>query len=185
MQLTYSADRPSSCGMQERGGVSALAPPVAGRHTTARSGPLSSRREAPSAVTIHEHAGFSNVQDRTLLWATAGDRDVMEQLARHPHQVRLPAWTCVACELAWPCTPARSDLLQTLGWMKVATFSVALMDLAVKDLRALNPEQLWQRFIEWTEPPTAARESFLNPHLNRPPVVASSALAGAAAGRDT
>ena len=110
--------------------------------------------EAASAL-----ADFTTVQFRGLLWATAGDRAIVGRLAQHPHQVQVPAWTCVECQLAWPCVPARSNLLQALGWIKVATFSAALMDLAVKDLRALNPEQLWQQFIEWTEPSTATRKS--------------------------
>ncbi len=163
MHQTHPAHRPSSCVVQERGGVSALASPVADRHTTAQTFSLSSRQQNPSAVTTPEAAStladFSTVQYRGLLWATTGDRAVVGRLAQHPHQVQVPAWTCVECQLAWPCVPARSNLLQSLGWMKVATFSAALMDLAVKDLRALSPEQLWRQFIEWTEPPTAARES--------------------------
>lgn len=165
MHPTHPADRPPACSVQETGGVLALASPVADRHTTAQAFALSSRPVTPSAVSTAESArplaGSSDIQDRTLLWATAGDWDVIERLTGHPHQVRLPVWTCVACDKAWPCASARSNLLHVLGWMKVATFSAVLMELAVKDLRALNAEELWQRFIEWTEPPAEARELLL------------------------
>lgn len=148
--------------VQSHGGVPVDTPPVAGRHTTAETFSMWPRQQFPLSVTTPREANapsdFAAARYRGLLWATAGDRDGLRRLARHPHRVQFPAWMCVTCQLEWPCAPARSNLLQSLGWVKVATFSAALLGLAVKDLRTLAPEQLWKRFIEWTEPPTAVRE---------------------------
>ncbi|MET8149088.1 hypothetical protein ACIBSW_39540 [Actinoplanes sp. NPDC049668] len=98
-----------------------------------------------------------------LLWSAVGDLDVIERLGRHAHQVRIPVWTCVRCELAWPCTSARRDLLVDLGWHKVAIYSAVLMERAAKDLTSLTPKVLWHRFLEWTEPPEDVRDLLLKP----------------------
>ncbi|RSM56814.1 hypothetical protein DMB66_32870 [Actinoplanes sp. ATCC 53533] len=96
-----------------------------------------------------------------LLWATVGDLDVIERLSRQAHQVRFPTWLCSYDGQQWPCEPARSDLLLDLGWIKVAIYCAVLMERATKDLSSSTPKELWQRFIEWTEPPHEARNLLL------------------------
>ncbi|RSM37013.1 hypothetical protein DMB66_59765 [Actinoplanes sp. ATCC 53533] len=96
-----------------------------------------------------------------LLWAAVGDLDVIERLSRQAHQVRFPTWLCSYDGQAWPCEPARSDLLLDLGWIKVAIYCAVLMERATKDLSSSTPKELWQRFIEWTEPPDDARNLLL------------------------
>ena len=54
MHQTHSANCLSSCVVQKRGGVSALASSVTDRHTTAQSFSLSSRRQTPATVTTPE-----------------------------------------------------------------------------------------------------------------------------------
>lgn len=89
----------------------------------------------------------------SLLWSAVGDLDVIERLSRHAHQVQFPTGLCSRCGRAWPCGPAREDLLLDLGWIKVAIYCAVLMERAAKDLSSLGPKELWQRFLEWTEPP--------------------------------
>ncbi|MEU4215860.1 hypothetical protein [Actinoplanes sp. NPDC026623] len=92
-----------------------------------------------------------------LLWAVIGDLDVIERLSRHAHQVQLPAWACFSCGLAWPCETARMDLLLDLGWIGVAVYCSVLMERAAGDRSSMTPVELWQRFLEWTDPPEEVR----------------------------
>lgn len=99
----------------------------------------------------------------TLLWAAVGDLDVIERLSRQAHQVRFPTWLCSYDGHAWPCEPARGDLLLDLGWIKLSIYCAVMMERATKDLPSSTPKELWQRFIEWTEPPEEARNFLLKP----------------------
>ncbi len=92
-----------------------------------------------------------------LLWAAVGDLDVIERLSRQAHQVRFPTWLCSYCGQTWPCEPAQGDLLLDLGWIKVAIYCAVLMERATRDLSSSTPKELWQRFLEWTEPPEEVR----------------------------
>lgn len=109
------------------------------------------------AVPESGWAGGNPPLPEALLWASVGDLDVIERLRKHIHQVRMPDWFCSSCGLAWPCANARDELLLDLGWGKVAIYCAVLMERAVRDLAAINPHILWQRFIEWTDPPEEAR----------------------------
>jgi hypothetical protein len=98
---------------------------------------------------------------QSLLWTVVGDLDVIDRLSRHSHQPLIPTWSCSSCGQAYPCRPAREDLLLDLGWIRVAIYSAVLMEHAAKDVRPLNPRELWQRFLEWTEPPEELRDPLL------------------------
>ena len=102
---------------------------------------------------------------KALLWAAVGDLDVIDRLGKHAHQVQFPAWSCSSCGLAWPCEAARKDLLLDLGWVKVAIYCAVLMERAARDLAPVMPRELWERLLEWTQPPEEVRDLLL---INRP-----------------
>lgn len=97
-----------------------------------------------------------------LLWAAVGDLDVIDRLRRHVHQVCIPDWSCSSCGSAWPCDTARRELLFDLGWSKLSIYCSVLMERAARDFTAIEPRILWQRFLEWTEPPDEARAPYSN-----------------------
>ena len=117
--------------------------------------------EAGRAVLGNGWIGGSPPLPEALLWAAVGDLDVIERLGRHAHQVRFPTWLCRYCGQAWPCKPAQGDLLLDLGWIKAAIYCAVLMERAAKDLSLSTPKELWQRFLEWTEPPEGVRNLLL------------------------
>lgn len=117
------------------------------------TGPDSTRGESTERATGSAGwPGGTPPLPASLLWSAVGDLDVIERLSRHAHQVLFPAGLCSHCGQAWPCEPARADLLLDLGWVKLAIYCAVLMERAAKDLPSLGPKELWQRFLEWTEP---------------------------------
>ena len=102
-----------------------------------------------------------------LLTAAVGDLDLIARLSRHGHQVHLPNWTCALCSISWPCEPAQADLLLDLGWSKTAILAAVLMERAVKDLVEHSPRELWERFLQWTQPPEELRQGFLEQFVRR------------------
>jgi hypothetical protein len=102
--------------------------------------------------------GHSLPLPHSLMRASIGDPAVIERLSWREH-VLFPAWTCISCEQAWPCDPAKADLLVGLGWLNVAIYCGVVMERAAADLSFLSPNALWQRFLEWTEPPDEFRDA--------------------------
>ncbi|XVV10861.1 hypothetical protein ACQP2X_39385 [Actinoplanes sp. CA-131856] len=101
----------------------------------------------------------------SVLTRVVGDPDLIDRLGRHTHQVQMPQWICTGCGLDWPCEAAQDDLLLDLGWLKTPVLSGVLMELAAKHLHGqITPNQLWHRFIAWTEPPAELSDPLLT-HL--------------------
>lgn len=117
-------------------------------------------RDIGRASYMHDRLQGSPSLPEGLLSDAVGDPDVFKRLSRHAHQVQLPAWSCICCRLQWPCISARNDLLMDLGWVKVAVYCAVLMGHAARDLKSVTPMELWQRFLEWTEPPESTRNIF-------------------------
>lgn len=124
---------------------------------------LSSALARNFAMAAHNNGwvGGTPPLPEALLWAAVGDLDVIERLSRQAHQVRFPTWRCSYDGETWPCEPARGDLLLDLGWIKAAIYCSVLMERATKDLASATPRELWQRFVEWTEPPDEVRNLLL------------------------
>lgn len=116
---------------------------------------------APRAARRSSWFGGAPRLPESLLGTTVGDPDVIDRLSRHSHQMLIPTWLCSCCGLAWPCQPAREDLLLDLGWMRVAIYCAVLMERAAMDVVTISPRGLWERFLEWTEPPEEIRDSLI------------------------
>jgi len=78
---------------------------------------LGSASAGESGRAAHRNDWINGMQPlpEALLWAAVGDLDVIERLSRQAHQVRFPTWLCSYDGQAWPCEPARGDLLLDLG----------------------------------------------------------------------
>jgi hypothetical protein len=66
------------------------------------------------------------------------------------HVPNRPGWDCWSCEQPWPCDPAREQLAQQLDPVALAEFMGERMIEAARDLDTVQPQELFERFLEWT-----------------------------------
>jgi hypothetical protein len=81
-------------------------------------------------------------------------------LVEHPDTAHVPrrlGWDCVACRQAWPCAPAKADLVEEYAANPGLVFYLALqLTDAVSDLDTHTgpaPSNLYERFIGWVPRP--------------------------------
>jgi hypothetical protein len=83
-----------------------------------------------------------------------------------------PQWTCRCCGLQWPCLVARVTVASqessdvALRQRMATHLHEAAWDLGAK----ITPEQLWQRFLAWTEQVRRERGQRRNAVIGRWPV---------------
>jgi hypothetical protein len=128
------------------------------------SGAVPTDHLAASVGGTH-HAGHSTELVDNLLplpsrvmVAAVGDFDLVGRLTQHLHQPVRPGWSCGRCSEPWPCDQARQDLVMDLGWKRVPIYLAVMMEHAAGDLNDARPNQLWERFIEWTYPLTGPQD---------------------------
>ena len=67
------------------------------------------------------------------------------------HTAQRPSWDCEACGRAWPCAPARAELVTQYGpGTALAMLGWGFLEEAVRDLPSGPPRELFDRFIGWT-----------------------------------
>jgi hypothetical protein len=76
------------------------------------------------------------------------------------HQPGIRDWLCTCCGRPYPCPVGRMLLVAAHGGYTaaLAIHAVTLMEQALRDLGYLPPEELWRRFLAWTERPGPWRE---------------------------
>lgn len=69
------------------------------------------------------------------------------------HEPRRSDWICRCCSQPYPCAAVRDRLVAVHGLgPQLARAGATMLDLAVRDGLEATPEQLWTRFVAWTEP---------------------------------
>ncbi|GAA2716303.1 flavin reductase [Micromonospora olivasterospora] len=77
---------------------------------------------------------------------------------RREHLPTRPTWRCLACGIAWPCSPAKLRLLGEYRGNRAALgiYLAGLMIEAVEQLAELDPAappaDLTDRFLGWLRP---------------------------------
>ncbi|MFU8851375.1 hypothetical protein ACNAW0_10385 [Micromonospora sp. SL1-18] len=68
------------------------------------------------------------------------------------HQPERPRWDCLSCRQPWPCPPARVQLGEAYGPDRIglAMYLGALLFVAVGEIPAASPGELFERFVAWT-----------------------------------
>lgn len=76
---------------------------------------------------------------------------VLDRRLDGKHTPRRPQWDCDTCEQEWPCNPARVRLAEAYGRDRVglAMYCGALHPVALAELPAAAPGELWERFVGW------------------------------------
>ena len=68
------------------------------------------------------------------------------------HSAERPSWDCKVCGQAWPCAPAREELVAEYGrGTSLAMLGWGYLEEAVADLPEGPPGELFDRFISWTK----------------------------------
>lgn len=132
-------------------------------------GPTSRYRRPHSANSRTPDAGISasgvgrpyrfDLATRTaaLAWRATTDPGPAE-LAITEHLPRRPWWTCRACQLEWPCQPARNELRQRLTRRILGLFMGECMRAAINEMTAPEPGSLYERFLAWVTRPVDTGE---------------------------
>jgi hypothetical protein len=66
------------------------------------------------------------------------------------HQPARPTWDCRACQTPWPCDPARERLVRLYDGTTLSIFMVDRLLEAIRDVPAMTPFELFDRFLAWT-----------------------------------
>ena len=66
------------------------------------------------------------------------------------HSPERPSWDCRLCGKAWPCDPAREDLVAALDRVGLAVYMWLNLEDAVMEVPRMPPSELFERFIAWT-----------------------------------
>lgn len=66
------------------------------------------------------------------------------------HQPERPSWDCLACGQAWPCDPAREELVTALGPVPLAMYAWLTLEQAAGDLPTTPGAELFERFLKRT-----------------------------------
>ena len=68
------------------------------------------------------------------------------------HNADRPAWECWSCGKAWPCESARAALLAEFEKFPTVLriYLVAQMTDAAREIPAIQPPELYDRFLAWS-----------------------------------
>ncbi len=72
------------------------------------------------------------------------------------HIAARPSWDCLSCGKAWPCDPAREDLVTQLDPVQLAIYLWINLEEAAGDLPDMPVAEAFARFIAWTRSPRTA-----------------------------
>lgn len=69
-----------------------------------------------------------------------------------PHPPLRPGWECELCASAWPCHIERVRLAERFGADRVglSTYMNGRLSQAARELPAVTPSELFERFVRWT-----------------------------------
>lgn len=65
------------------------------------------------------------------------------------HTPDRPSWDCGACGKAWPCDPAREELVATHSRTARLVLLWSYLEDAVAELPATSPGETFDRFLTW------------------------------------
>ena len=66
------------------------------------------------------------------------------------HTPDRPSWDCRSCGKAWPCDPAREDLVAEMDRVGLAIYMWMNLEDAVMEVPRMPTSELFERFIAWT-----------------------------------
>lgn len=78
------------------------------------------------------------------------------RLLEPSHLPERPSWDCAACGQPWPCDAAREEAASTLDAVLLPIYMSAQMYDAAGEIEAVQPHELFDRFVAWTRPARAA-----------------------------
>lgn len=85
--------------------------------------------------------------------ATDSSDSVRFEVAAVGHLPVRPPWDCGYCGSEWPCKEVREALTdpERRNTVDVAVYMAGMLGDAARDLAHLDPDDLFRRFIAWTQ----------------------------------
>lgn len=70
-------------------------------------------------------------------------------MAAVEHSPDRPSWDCGACGKAWPCDPAREELVATHGRTERVILLWSYLEDALTELPPMPSREFMDRFLSW------------------------------------